>query len=224
MTLELAWLASVPKYYGPISTYIWQPDVEPPEPINARLFVQGVCDRGCRNVLLLLTSSEHSNRLLSKYQERRRYRLPGCSSTLSNVEGEILLAIYHVYMMLITDTTGFIERVVEQIDGLVGGLFESFISIIFSLRMEQKYSGRHSASNSMIHYLLHLEDCCRESSSGLEHASLLMQEISESVASNHYQLDAVLRAWPMSALEDLTFLQRELEQTQKCLLNTREMV
>ena len=76
----------------------------------------------------------------------------------------------------------------------------------------------------MIHYLLHLEDCCRESSSGLEHASWLMQEISESVASDHYQLDAVLRAWPMSALEDLAFLQKELEQTQKCLLNTREMV
>lgn len=133
MTLELAWLASVPKYYGQMSTYIWQPDVEPPEPINARLFIQGVCERGCRNVLLLLTSSEHSNRLLSKYQEHRRYRLPGCSSTLSNVEGEILLAIYNVYIMLITDTTAFIERVVEQINGLVGGFSESFISIIFGL-------------------------------------------------------------------------------------------
>ena len=136
MTLELAWLASVPKYYGQMSTYIWQPHVEPPEPINARLSIQGVCERGCRNVLLLLTSSEHSNRLLSKYHEQRRYRLPGYSSTLSTVEGEILLAIYNVYMMLIKDTTAFIERAVEQITGLVGDKFESFISIIFSLRMD----------------------------------------------------------------------------------------
>ena len=133
MTLELAWLAWVPKYDGQISTYIWQPDVEPPEPIKARLSIQGVCERGCRNVLLLLTSSEHSNRLLLKYQEQRRYRLPGCSSTLSNVEGEILFAIYSVYMMLMTDTTAFIERAVEQINELVGGLIESLHFSCFRL-------------------------------------------------------------------------------------------
>ena len=72
----------------------------------------------------------------------------------------------------------------------------------------------------MIHYLLHLEDCCRESSSGLEHASSLIQEISESAASEHPQLDTVWRG----ALKDLAFFQKVLDQAQKDLLDTRKMV
>ena len=72
----------------------------------------------------------------------------------------------------------------------------------------------------MIHYLLHLEDCCRESASGLEHASSLIQEIYKSVASEHPQLDTV---W-QGALEDLAFFQKILDQAQKDLLDTQKMV
>ena len=39
-------------------------------------------------------------------------------------------------MMLKTDTNAFIEGAVEQIDGFVGGLFGSFISIILNLRVD----------------------------------------------------------------------------------------
>ena len=73
----------------------------------------------------------------------------------------------------------------------------------------------------MIHYLYHLEDCCRVSTSGLEHASSLIQEISESIASKYSQLDMV--PW-RGALEDLAFFEKELEQAQKDLLDTRKMV
>ena len=133
MILELRWLASVPKYYGHISTYIWQPDAEPPETINARISVKGVDKRGSRNVLLLLTTSEHSSRLLSKYREQIRERLPGCSS---DAKGEILSTIYNVYMMLITDTKAFTEGAVEQINGFVSSLLGSFIPISLNLRMD----------------------------------------------------------------------------------------
>ena len=73
----------------------------------------------------------------------------------------------------------------------------------------------------MIHYLYHLEDSCRESSSGLERASSLAQEISESVASRPSLLDKL--PW-QGALEDLAFFKKELEQAQKDLLDTRKMV
>ena len=134
--LELAWLTSVPKYYGQISTYIWQPDAEPPESINARISVKGVDERGCRNVFILLTTSENSHRLLSRYRGQIHNRLSGCSSTFSDAEGEILFTIYNLYMILITDTKAFIEGVVEQLNGFVRGLFRSFISIILNLRMD----------------------------------------------------------------------------------------
>ena len=130
--MELAWLTSVPKYYGQISTYIWQPDAEPPESINARISIKGVNERGCRNVLILLTTSENSNRLLSRYREQIHNRLSGCSSSFSDTEGEILFTIYNMYMMLITDTKAFIEGAVEQLNDFVRGLIRSFISVILS--------------------------------------------------------------------------------------------
>ena len=146
MILELRWLASVPKYHGHTSTYIWQPDAEPPETINARIFIKGVDKRGCRNVLLLLTTSEHSNRLLSKYREQIRDRLPGCSSTLSDTKGEILLTIYNIYMMLITDTKAFTEGAVEQINNFVSSLFGSFIFILLNLRMDTEVQRKTQSS------------------------------------------------------------------------------
>ena len=114
------------------------PDAEPPECINARISIQGIDEadeRGCRNVLLLLTTSENSNSLLSKYREQVHDQHPDSSPTLLNAKGEILSTIHKIYMMLITDTQAFIEGAVEQINGFVGGLFGSFISIISCLRM-----------------------------------------------------------------------------------------
>lgn len=146
MVLELAWLASVPKHYGHISTYIWQPDAETPESINARIIIKGIDKQGCRNVLLLLTTSEDSDRLLSKYREQLRDQLTSCSSTLSNAEREILLTIYNMYLMLITDTKAFIEGAVEQINGFVGGLSGSFISIILNLRMDTEVQRKTQSS------------------------------------------------------------------------------
>ena len=114
------------------------PDAEPPECIDARISIQGTDEadeRGCRNVLLLLTTSDNSNSLISKYREQVHNQVPDSSPTLFNAKGEILSTIHKIYMMLITDTQAFIEGAVDQINGFVGGLFGSFISIILSLRM-----------------------------------------------------------------------------------------
>lgn len=75
----------------------------------------------------------------------------------------------------------------------------------------------------MIHYLLHLEDCCRESTSGLKKSYSLIKEISDSGAPEHSQPDTVLKAWE-GALEDIAGFQEALDQAQKDLSDTRKMV
>ena len=111
-------------------TYIWQPDAEPPETINARISIKFVEKQGCHNVLVLLTTSEDSDKLLPKDPRQIRDRLPGCSSTLINAKAEILSIIYNLCMMLITDTNAFIKGALEQINDFVGGLFGSLFPLL----------------------------------------------------------------------------------------------
>lgn len=127
-------------------TYIWQPDAEPPETIKARISIKFVENQGCHNVLVLLTTSEDSDKLLPKDPKQIRNRLPGCSSTLSNAEAEILSTIYNLSMMLITDTDAFIEGALKQINHFVGGLFGSFIFITLNLRMDTEVQGKTRSS------------------------------------------------------------------------------
>ena len=49
-------------------------------------------------------------------------------------------------MMLITDTKAFVEGAIEQINGFVGGLFGSFISIILNLRMDTEVRRKTQSS------------------------------------------------------------------------------
>ena len=124
LSFELEWLSLAPEYLGTISTYIWQPQVEPPKTIKIRMIIRYNAVGERRDVVAILSGWDMSKSLLSNSDKlRRRSLITKLGKSTSSARSEIYKSIYTAYIQLIEDTFCFVDSANVQTTRLVSPVF-----------------------------------------------------------------------------------------------------
>ena len=106
------WFAKAPEYKGRLSTYIFRPWTEPPEPFSAKIVISGTGSTS-RDVLILLRFNRGSKDWSACYNDRRFDW--DSESAIIDMTWDILRSIRVLCSYVIKDTEGFAQSMDERI-------------------------------------------------------------------------------------------------------------
>jgi len=130
-TFTFRWQLEVPKYVSDLDIYVWQRYRKPPSSQHAYFVRLFLVDQRVQRLVILLNSTAQ----LVKFDEQRCHILPWDVSRYAARQwfavNEVILSIFAVCILMIGDTSRFLEGVNEQLDYLVFSL--SHQAIIMTL-------------------------------------------------------------------------------------------
>lgn len=106
------WFAKAPEYKGRLSTYIFRPYTEPPEPFSAEIVIGGT-GNASRDVLILLSFNRGSKDWSADYDDR--YFDCDGESAIVDIEWDVLRSIRVLCSYVIEDTEEFAQSMDERI-------------------------------------------------------------------------------------------------------------
>ena len=110
------WLAKAPEYRGRLSTYIFRPFTEPPEPFRAEIVIGGTGITS-RDVLTLLSFDCGSQNWSSDYNDAS---LDWHSETATtDITWDIFRSVRVLCSYVIEDSEGFAQSMDEHIEDMV---------------------------------------------------------------------------------------------------------
>ena len=144
-------------------------------------------------------------------------------STSWTVAYEVYIAVRAVYGHMIDDSASFLDGARSQVKKLVSLSIGTLNNRMKQLTIAKRYSGRRKPTREMLQFLLHFEDCCSMSLSGLANAFSVLNDLSPGT-DEYPGMDVFLREWPTKATEDIKFLHESLREIKTDILILREMV